>query len=868
VTRSIGAALAAVFGCLALAGTPAMAAPPRPPDVLLLAVDGLGTGTSPAVDALAKRGRAFDRAYLAHPLAGPSRAALFLGMRPERYDVLTELLVRPPGALLLPERLAQGGYRTARVGRAVSEAFDAQIKWDRVVAPTAAADTAGQIAALLHDPGDAPLFVAAGFDDLGPPVTIAKSAAAGPPAPERPAIAVDDLLFTSPPGTRRTVPAVDESARRQALLAQEQRQRRFDAQLARLMATLDRERRWEHTIVVLAGLQPPAQGAHGLLPRPDDLFEDGLRTPLVIAAPDLAQPGRPTSALVEIEDLYPTLLELAGQPPVAGLDGISQAAALRDPKAETRDTAVSVAWRDPGHVGRSLRTARWRYTQWPEGSQELYDHRTDPQEHMNLAGRKDRAPVVAGMQSQIASRLRDFASPPLAGPATRTPARRPNVLLVIFDDLNVHVGSFGYSVKTPNLDRLARLGRRFEHAYAQVAQCSPSRTSLLSGWQPERTNVWNNTLSPRRPGMVPLQEHFGANGYYTAQIGKIWETSHSGDFRWDRSEYDPLPPGATSNETRADARDDDDSERKAKKQGKLGWWAATDGGDADEPDGRRARLAAQLILEKRDKPFFIAVGFAKPHLRWLVPRRYFDMYDPAQIRFPAPPTPAELAFVPAIALRHRIDRPGEALPGHEPSMLPEEKLRREAIAAYHATVTFVDAQFGVLLDALDRGRLWDDTIVVVLGDHGYHLGEHGGLWRKDTLFEEGLRIPFMIAGPGVARPGVAAAAPVELLDLYPTLVDLAGLPRPAGLDGRSLAPLLADPTAQLREGALSWRPVAGTGLAVSLRKGRWRYTQWPDGSEELFDIEADPQQLVNRAWQSPPPASLQEMRLRRAKLAP
>jgi arylsulfatase A-like enzyme len=858
---------AAVFWALSFAST-SVAAPPRPPDVLLLAVDGLGTESSPAVDALAKRGRAFDHAYLAHPLSGPSRAALFLGMRPERYDVLTDLVVRPPGALLLPERFAQGGYRIARVGRAVSDAFDAQIKWDRVAAATATTDTAEQIGTLLGDSGDTPLFVAAGFDELGPAVTVPKTAPAAAPGPERPAIAFDDLLFTSPPSTRTTVPAVAESAQRQAVLAQQQRQRRFDGQLARVLALLDRERRWERTVVVLVGLQPPSHGAHGLLPRPDALFEDGLRTPLVIAAPGLAQPGQSSSAFLEIEDLYPTLLALAGLPAVDGLDGRNQASALRDPSASIRETAVSVVWRDPGHVGRSLRTTRWRYTEWPEGSRELYDHRSDPQEHVNLVGRKDRAPVVAEMQSEIAARLHDFASPPPAVPATRTPAKRPNVLLVIFDDLNVHVGAYGYPVTTPNLDRLARVGRRFEHAYAQVAQCSPSRTSLLSGWQPERANVWNNTLAPRRPGMVPIQEHFNAHGYYTAQIGKIWETSHSGDFRWDLSQYDPLPPGATSTETRADARDDDDSERKAKKQGKLGWWAPTDGGDADQPDGRRARLAAQLILEKRDRPFFIAVGFAKPHLRWLAPRPYFDMYDPAQVSFPAPPTLQDLAGVPAIALRHRIERPGLTLPGHEPSMLPEEKLRREATAAYHATVTFVDAQFGVLLDALDRGRLWDDTIVVVLGDHGYHLGEHGGLWRKDTLFEEGLRIPFMIAAPHVAQPGVAAAAPVELLDLYPTLVDLAGLPRPAGLDGKSLAPLLADPAASVREGALSWRPVGGTTLAVSLRKGGWRYTQWPDGSEELFDLERDPGERVNVVARPEAQSALADLRARRAELAP
>jgi iduronate 2-sulfatase len=199
----------------------------------------------------------------------------------------------------------------------------------------------------------------------------------------------------------------------------------------------------------------------------------------------------------------------------------------------------------------------------------------------------------------------------------------------------------------------------------------------------------------------------------------------------------------------------------------------------------------------------------------------------------------------------------------------DPRFRREAIAAYHACVSFVDAQVGVLMDTMDRLRLWDSTIVVLLGDHGFHLGEHHGLWRKDTLFEEALRTPLIIAAPQVVRPGVPAAAEVELLDLYPTLVELAGLPRPAGLDGASLVPLLRDPAARLAGGALSFRRAKAPLLGVSVRTARYRYTEWPDGSEELYDHSSDPGELHSLARDPAAAGPLAEMRvLRRGGAAP
>jgi uncharacterized sulfatase len=554
---------------------------------------------------------------------------------------------------------------------------------------------------------------------------------------------------------------------------------------------------------------------------------------------------------VELVDLYPTLLGMCALPPVEGLDGRSLAPMLADPAHAGHESAFSAVARAAGQIGRSLRTARHRYTEWPDGSEELYDHDADPRELTNLAARPEQAATVAELRRLLAAR--EKAGPPRtpAG-AAAPPGRRLNVLLILVDDLNVHVGAYGENVRTPNIDRLAARGRRFDRAYAQVAMCSPSRSSLLSGWRPERTDIWNN-LTPVRQhlnGARPLQEHFRAQGYFAGRVGKIYEGAMSDQFDWD-SDDELVAPSA-------EARHDDESVRGA-------WWVPTSNDDAHEPDGERARRLARLIEEHRDRPFFLAAGFSKPHLKWVAPRRYFDMYPPDSIR--VLPQPADdLADIPAIAIKNRPqERPGVPLAGREPpGLIDDPRFRREATAAYHASVSFVDAQVGVLLDTLDRLKLWESTVVVLLGDHGFHLGEHRGLWRKDTLFEEAVRTPLIVTAPQVQRPGEAAAAEVELLDLYPTIVELAGVPRVAGVDGRSLAPLLRDPSQRIRTGALSFRRAKAPLLGVSVRTARYRYTQWPDGSEELYDHGSDPGETRNLARDPGAAAPLSQMRALRA----
>jgi iduronate 2-sulfatase len=423
-------------------------------------------------------------------------------------------------------------------------------------------------------------------------------------------------------------------------------------------------------------------------------------------------------------------------------------------------------------------------------------------------------------------------APPLPPPAAVSfpapvsapgPHGRPlNVLLVVADDLYWKIGAFGHpEVPTPNLERLAARGRRFDAAYAQYPLCNPSRASFLLGRRPERTRIWGNLDPPRArlDGAVPLQEHFKAQGYFTARLGKIYHGPFEKDFLWDLAEDAPDLP-------EEQVADDEAFESRVIRSARA---------DEAEPDGQSARRAARVIEGHRGRPFFVAVGFVRPHGPWMAPQRYFDLYPPGRVKVP-PQHPRDLDDVPRAALKR----------GAEPQIPPAR--RQEALAAYYACVSFMDAQLGVLLDTLDRRALWDDTVVVFLSDHGIQRGEHG-LWRKNMLFEESARVPLIVAAPQVAQPGKGSAALAELVDVYPTLVDLAGVPAPPGLDGVSLRPVLRDPAARVKEAAVTVSS-RGRRLARSLRTDRYRYTWWRPDAAELYDHQTDPDERHNLAAQA------------------
>jgi iduronate 2-sulfatase len=428
----------------------------------------------------------------------------------------------------------------------------------------------------------------------------------------------------------------------------------------------------------------------------------------------------------------------------------------------------------------------------------------------------------------------------LAAPAAAAePAqKKPNVLLIVVDDLNCAVGCYGHPVvKTPNIDRLAARGVRFEHAYCQYPLCNPSRTSFLSGRLPDHTRIFDNNTPPRTTlgaNVVFLPEHFKAHGYFTARVGKVAHGKYEDAVRWDVSE----------NARRGEAGDEEAAERvEFVQQGEGGLkltWRATRNKDEQEPDGHTARRVAGLIREHKDGPFFIAAGFHKPHLPWVAPQKYFDLYPPEKIELPKEPADVRKG-VPELAFTRTAG---------DDKMTDKE--RQQAVAAYYSCVSFTDANVGVLLDTLDELKLWDSTVVVFVSDHGFHLGEHGGLWRKMTLFEEANRVPMIVAVPG-KRPAVSPRL-VELLDLYPTLADLCGLPKPEGLEGMSVKPLLDDPRREW-DRAVAYTVVARGKkegdrplLGRAVRTERYRYTEWGDEKQaELYDHQADPKEFVNLA---------------------
>jgi iduronate 2-sulfatase len=871
------------YGALAAIGAlllPAAAqAPPDAgsrPSVLLLVLPSVGTRLgcygpgprTPNIDRLSRMGRRFTRAYVQYPSPSPSRVSLMLGLRPE-----TTAIWGPPepdrldGSAPLQERFHAAGYRTLRVGAIYGGGAEAAQRWDvadvRRPAGTAAAVSPGQrVAALLAAHGDRPFFLAAALGESPP-------AGAPPPAPAPgasvttlPALAVSQDPVERPGRVVHTE-ALSAEEKRVRLAALDARVAHLDAQVGLVLAALDRLALWDKVAVVLVSDEGEDLGDHGHLARRDLLFEGTLRTSLIFTLPGMPEPGIATETFAEIVDVYPTLLEICRLKKPEEMDGTSLAPVLQDPQASGKAAVFSAVARDAGHFGRSVRTSRYRYTEWPDGSEELYDHEADPAEWRNLALTPAAKPTLGDLRKLLDARDASSTPPPAAPPPERPPARRPNVLLIVADDLTVQLGSYGYPVKTPHIDRLASLGRRFERAYAQVPTCSPSRTSLMSGWRPERIDLWTNTVSPRAhlKGATPLQELFHANGYFTARVGKIYHGPWEDEFHWDQAEYvPPLPAGAAEREGES-AREADraDSDRE-EGGGGASWWLATDGPDENEPDGRRARRVAELLAERRGRPFFIGLGLAKPHLRWIAPRKYFDLYTPEMIDVVEPPVD-DLDDVPAIAI-------GRNTPMASPRLLATGRTpdidvadRKRALAAYYACVSFVDAQLGVVFEAMDRLGLWKDTIVVLVGDHGFHLGEHG-LWRKDTLFEAAVRAPLIVAAPQVRRPGIATDEVVEFLDIYPTLAELAGLPRPAGIQGQSLVPLLANPQAKGRGDAFSFRGCSPPLLGRSVRTGRYRFTEWPDGSQELYDLEADPRESTNLAADPRHAAALAEMKKR------
>jgi iduronate 2-sulfatase len=442
-------------------------------------------------------------------------------------------------------------------------------------------------------------------------------------------------------------------------------------------------------------------------------------------------------------------------------------------------------------------------------------------------------------------------------------ADRPNVLLICVDDLKPLLGCYGdRTVRSPHIDRLAARGVLFERAYCNQAVCAPSRNALLTGLRPQTLGVYDLATNFRKavPDAVTLPQHFKDHGYRTEALGKIFHVGH-GNSEDPRSWSVPHFPAKTigyalkenqAGPTREGALFDNKSPANlprgaAYEKADVPDNAYGDGKIADEAV-RRLRAAK----DRPDEPFFLAVGFLKPHLPFCAPAKYWELYDRAAFR-PAgvkePPAGAP-PYAPQFGgeLRNYKDIPARGA-------LPDD-LQRTLLHGYHACVSYMDAQLGRVLDALDQADLAGNTIVVLWGDHGWHLGDHG-MWCKHTNYEQAARIPPLVVAPGTARAGARTTALVESVDLYPTLAELAGLPAHKGLDGASFVSVLKDPAANPREAVVHVYP-RGERLGRAIRTAHYRLVEWKkpgaaaEAAEyELYDYEADPEETKNLAGEQP-----------------
>jgi uncharacterized sulfatase len=437
-----------------------------------------------------------------------------------------------------------------------------------------------------------------------------------------------------------------------------------------------------------------------------------------------------------------------------------------------------------------------------------------------------------------------------ATPTFADAPKKLNVLFVAVDDMNCDLACYVHpDVKSPNIDRIAKMGVRFDHAYCQFPLCSPSRVSLMTGRRPDTTKIFDLQTDFRKstlPDVVTLPQIFMNAGYYSARVGKIYHYGNPGQIGTsgldDPKSWHHVVNPAGRDHTVLETDVINYTPTRKGLGAAMAFLSDAMGRDEQHTDGKVATEGIKLLEEHKDKPFFLAVGFYKPHTPYIAPKKYFDMYPLDGIKLP------EVAD----NFRSTVPRPAMMSTQPWPYMGVTKDQARECKQAYYAAISFVDAQIGRVLDAMDRNKLWDDTIVVFWSDHGYHLGEHG-LWMKQSLFEESCRVPLVIIAPGMKGNGKTCPRCVEFIDLYPTLAELAGLTPPPGYQGTSLKPLLENPD-------LTWDRPAYTQVWRSpnqnnrfpghtVRTERWRYTEWENGGRgnQLYDHDADPHELKNLA---------------------
>ncbi len=436
--------------------------------------------------------------------------------------------------------------------------------------------------------------------------------------------------------------------------------------------------------------------------------------------------------------------------------------------------------------------------------------------------------------------IRIFFTVVIAFLSTGAFGQQKNVLFIISDDLNCNIGSYGhYLVKTPNIDRLAQSGTLFANAFSNFPLCGPSRASMMTGLYPDQTghHKLRDYIRDHVADVTTMSQCFMNNGYTAARVGKIYHYDNPGGIgtpghddpaSWTERYY---PKGIDK-----DIEDKIFSLRPNSFGAVLSWLAA-EGDDEDHTDGMVATKAIELMTKYKESstPFFLGVGFYKPHTPFVAPAKYFELYPRDQIKVPAVPADYfESLPAPAAANLRRFKDQND---------LPDS-LAVSAIQAYYATISFMDAQVGRVVNALERLGLKDNTIIVFTSDHGYHMGEHG-YYQKHTPFEDATRIPLIIVDPSAKAGGKQTESIAEMIDLYPTLTDLANIDVPRYVAGKSLAKVLDDPKKKVRKSAFGQIPKAYT-----VRTDDFRFTRWESGGPsmlELYNRRIDPEEMINLA---------------------